>query len=168
MILVCHGVGGLVAKVAYLELIARPTHRFARLHHRLRGILFLATPHRGSHGDLEKLLELCHQGMPFNQDFKSGAHMIASINRRFARLCMDLPVVSLCETQPVNVSGKNIFFVEERNAHLGPPNEYLGRLDADHHNMCKYESPDSRNYQLVRISLAHLLTEARAKTNANS
>jgi hypothetical protein len=156
-------VGGLIAKLAYMESMAHPTNPSVRLHRRLRGIAFLATPHRGDDEDWGRLLTSCHGGKLSHQECFSVARELNDINERFAIACGNLPLISLCERQPVTISGQNAILVTERNARLGLTNESFDRLVANHHNVCKYESPRSWNYRLVRNSLASLLADARAK-----
>jgi hypothetical protein len=161
-------VGGLVAKQACLEAIsaraARFSKRFGRFHHRLRGILFLATPHRGSRRDWHTLLENFPRGSPTEHEFE----MLDDVNKHFAEECENIPVVSFCETRRVRISGKKTHLVKERQATLGSPNERFDHLDSNHRDMCKYKSPEAPNYQLVRESLAKLLSDATAKRDTQS
>lgn len=49
---------------------------------------------------------------------------------------------------------------------LGYPGETSKALDADHHNMCKYESPQDPNYIVVRNVLKSLVSKILASTRS--
>jgi hypothetical protein len=156
LIFVCHDVGGLLVKQTCLLSIGPD---FGSFHHRLCGISFLATPHHGSRDDWEKIFGPFHRDKPTDPEWEYGIEHMNFINEQFSREFGKIPVVSLCETQPVRISGKKTLLVTEHNARLDCSRECFQRLDANHHNMCKYESPDSQNYQVVRELLATLLPD---------
>jgi hypothetical protein len=129
--------------------------------------MFLATPHHGSDKDLERLLESRHWGKEsYRGEYMADVQLMGHINRRFEEVCQNFQLSSLCETQPVRISGKKIVLVEERNARLGSLHEHFYRLDANHDNMCKYESPGSVNYFKMYDALATLLSDAMGKPRA--
>jgi hypothetical protein len=167
LIFVCHGLGGQIAKLAYLE-SARSTPPYARLRHRLSGILFFATPHDGSSRDWNNLLETCHHGKLSSPDAKFVAREMCTITERFTEVSKHLRLHSLCETQPVRIFGKKTIIVDGSHAkHMLDCVDFT-LLDANHHNICKYESPNSQNYQHVRELLVNFTLGAIAKARAGS
>jgi hypothetical protein len=53
--------------------------------------------------------------------------------------------------------------LEKDSSVLGYPGEISKPLDADHHGVCKYESPDDPSYIAVRNVLKSLVRNAKAK-----
>lgn len=51
--------------------------------------------------------------------------------------------------------------LEKDSSVLGYPGEISKPLDADHHGVCKYASPDDPSYIAVRNVLKTLITKAR-------
>jgi hypothetical protein len=130
--------------------------------------LFLATPHDGSSRDWNNLLETCHHGKLSWQDAKFVSREMCTITEGFTEVSKNLRLHSLCETQPVRVFGKKTIIVDGSHARHMLDCVDFTLLDANHHNICKYESPNSQNYQLVRELLAKFILDARAKGRADS
>lgn len=53
--------------------------------------------------------------------------------------------------------------LEKDSSVLGYPGEISKPLDADHHGVCKYESPDDSRYITVRNVLKSLVGKAKPK-----
>jgi hypothetical protein len=53
--------------------------------------------------------------------------------------------------------------LEKDSSVLGYPGEISKPLDADHHGVCKYESPDDSRYITVRNVLKSLVGKAKRK-----
>ena len=53
--------------------------------------------------------------------------------------------------------------LEKDSSVLGYPGEVSKPLDADHHGVCKYESPDDPSYIAVRNALKSLVVNAKSK-----
>jgi hypothetical protein len=51
--------------------------------------------------------------------------------------------------------------LEKESAVLGYPGEISKALDADHHGVCKYDSPDDPRYISVRNVLRTLICKAK-------
>lgn len=56
--------------------------------------------------------------------------------------------------------------LEKDSSILGYPGEISKPLDADHHGVCKYESPNDSRYITVRNVLKSLVGKARLKGEA--
>jgi hypothetical protein len=56
--------------------------------------------------------------------------------------------------------------VEKDSSVLGYPGEISKALNADHHNVCKYDSPQDPNYIAVRNILKSLMSKIISKNNA--
>lgn len=56
--------------------------------------------------------------------------------------------------------------LEKDSSVLGYPGEISKPLDADHHSVCKYTSPDDPRYITVRNVLKTLISAAKSKGDA--
>lgn len=154
MILVCHSMGGLVAKKAYV--LSRQHQEYERFASLVQGILFLATPHRGADlaETLSKILKIYSGARPYVGDLHPTSRSIQSINEEFPRYSDELQLFSFYETLPMGFGVRKSLVVPKESATLGYPNERTMYLDADHRGICKFDSPDAQNYRAVRNALA--------------
>ncbi|KAK5125705.1 hypothetical protein LTR85_011979 [Meristemomyces frigidus] len=162
LILVCHSMGGLVAKQAYV--LSRQLQQYERVGALLRSIFFLATPHRGADlaETLSRILSISPGARPFVGDLHPNSEAIQSINENFPRYSDHLRLHSFYETQPMQLGLKKSLVVKKESAILGYRNERATYLDADHRNVCKFDSPNSSNYRAVRNALAASVNLLRA------
>jgi hypothetical protein len=177
-VLVGHSMGGLVIKRAYLLTTAK--QGYASLASRIQGILFLATPHRGSDCAqvLSKLLSLTGGQRPFVTDLNRNSEALQSINEEFPDCCHKLLLYSFYETIPTNFAIRKSFVVERDLATMGYANERRAYLNADHRGICKYISRSDPNYLTFKNALVsvlailrdrlHRLDERLAKTDGGS
>jgi WD40 repeat protein/pimeloyl-ACP methyl ester carboxylesterase len=154
LILVCHSMGGLVAKKAFI--LSKQLSEYEKFSTVVRSIFFLATPHRGSNlaDILDKILQVSPGARPFVNDLQPNSVMLEAINEEFPHYCRDLHLFSFYETLPMNFGIKKGLVVPKDSATLGYENERRMYLDADHRGVCKFESRDSPNYRAVRNALA--------------
>lgn len=154
--------GGLVAKQAYV--LSRELQQYERVGILLRSIFFLATPHRGADlaETLSRILSVSPGARPFVGDLHPSSEAIQSINENFPRYSDNLRLHSFYETQPMQLGLKRSLVVKKESAILGYRNERATYLDADHRNVCKFESPNSSNYRAVRNALAASVNLLRA------
>lgn len=101
IIFVAHSMGGLVVKKAYLFGMQDP--QFTELVSRIHGIMFLATPHRGSQlaSTLNNILASTPLGPPpkaYVNDLQLQSNTLQEINEQFRHHCGDLELVSFFET----------------------------------------------------------------------
>jgi hypothetical protein len=158
ILLVGHSMGGLVIKKAYNT--ARDDERHPELARRMQCIFFLATPHRGSNyaGILNNILRISGLASPkqYLRDLKTGSKATQLINEDFARFANELSIFSFFETLQMDVKVSAVFVVSKNSAILGPDfdTERVQHLDANHQDMCKFESPSDPNYLRLRNSLS--------------
>ena len=154
LVFVCHSMGGLVAKQAYI--LSRQQPQYRRIGTLLRSIFFLATPHRGSDlaETLSRILSVSPGDRPFVGDLHPSSKAIQSINEEFPRYSDDLQLHSFYETQPMQLGLKKGLVVKRDSAILEYWNERATYLDADHRHVCKFESQTSANFRAVRNALA--------------
>ena len=148
--------GGLIIKQAYI--LAKQKQDLFPFCDRVKVIVFLATPHRGS--DLARvfstILSLHGGARPFVEDLHRNSLATQSINEEFPQYCQELKLLSFYETLPT--IGKSLI-VEQDQATLGYANERRELLNANHRNVCKYSSRDDPNYRTVRNALASIIED---------
>lgn len=76
-----------------------------------------------------------------------------------------LQIITFYETRPTTMlkSTTKIMVLEKESSVLGYPGEISKPLDADHHGVCKYSSPDDPRYVTVRNVLKKLVAKAKPK-----
>ncbi|KAL8823269.1 MAG: hypothetical protein Q9191_006015 [Dirinaria sp. TL-2023a] len=141
--------GGLVVKKAYI--LGKHGDKYAGIISKVHGIVFLATPHKGSQYAklLNNILSTAPLGAPpkaYVADLDTHAHAIQDINEQFRSSCTNLALVSFFETQKIGLGVK--IFVD--SAILGYPQEESSPLNGDHHTICKFKSRQDSNYKVVR------------------
>ena len=109
IIFVAHSMGGLVVKKAYI--LGKHGDKYAGIISRVHGIVFLATPHRGSQYAklLNNILATAPLGAPpkaYVADLDTHAHAIQDINEQFRSSCANLALVSFFETQKIGLGVK--------------------------------------------------------------
>jgi len=149
--------GGLVIKRLYI--LAKQKKEFSSIADRVRALVFLATPHRGSDLSqvLSRILNFSHGARPFVKDLHRNSHATQAINDEFPRYSQDLQLFSFYETEPTNLIIGRRFVVEKDLATLGYPNERTAYLTADHRQVCKYATKKDPNYITVRNALASII-----------
>lgn len=97
-----------------MYLLAKAKQEFASVAARIQGMLFLATPHRGSDMAqvLSNLLKLMPGQRPFVTDLKRDSHTMHTINDEFPELCQGLLLYSFYETRPTSFKVKSTLIVE--------------------------------------------------------
>ncbi|KAK7997445.1 hypothetical protein PG989_005485 [Apiospora arundinis] len=155
IILVGHSMGGLVIKKAYI--LAQVV---SDLRSRIQCIFFLATPHKGSDyaATLNNILTVTGvlSSRDYIRDLTSGSTSAQLINEDFGRCAHQLHIYSFYETLRTSLGVSSTMIVEKDSAVLGPgfKNERVQYLDANHRNVCKFDSPDDPNYHTVRDALS--------------
>ena len=101
IIFVCHSMGGLVVKKAFV--LGKHDLEFSRILSRVYGIVFLATPHRGS--QYVKTLNLILSSIPmvtsgksYVADLDPKSTALQDINEQFRTACEGLKLFSFVET----------------------------------------------------------------------
>ncbi|KAH9906756.1 hypothetical protein F4778DRAFT_594863 [Xylariomycetidae sp. FL2044] len=155
VVLIGHSMGGLVIKKAFI--LARHVPEFEN---RIRCIVFLATPHRGSDyaATLNNILTLSGVLSPrqYITDLTSGSSSAELINDEFGRYATELPIFSFYETLRMNLGISSSLVVEKQSAVLGPgfQRERAQYLNANHRDISKFDNPEDSNYVTLRNALA--------------
>ena len=153
IIFVAHSMGGLVVKKTYV--LGKHDERYAHIISKTRGIMFLATPHRGAQYAkiLNSILSCSLLGAPpkaYIDDLDLHSRAIQDVNEQFRTSCDEISLVSLYETSKTSFGIKKSIIVEKESATLGYPQELSSPLNADHHSICKFKNRDDTNYMIVK------------------
>lgn len=165
IILIGHSMGGLVIKKAF-NLANQDMHR--DISNRIKCIIFLATPHRGSDyaATLNTILKVSGiTGMASSRDYindlAKGSASSQAINEEFTRYAGDLNIYSFYETLPTSLGVSSSLIVNRESAVLGPGfrKEVARYLNANHRDICKFDSPEDPNYLTLKNSLTFVVQE---------
>ncbi|KAI8314629.1 hypothetical protein K4K59_002711 [Colletotrichum sp. SAR11_240] len=105
LIFICHSLGGLVFKQAYLKALDSDEHMF--LAKRISGVFFFGTPHKGSSlaswsTMTARLLKTASLGANTNtqlsKDLEPNSKRMANISEAFLKRCSSLKIISCYET----------------------------------------------------------------------
>ncbi|KAJ5553326.1 hypothetical protein N7494_002704 [Penicillium frequentans] len=171
LLLVVHSMGGLIAKEAYMQ--GRNDPGYKKIVKAISAILFLATPHRGTNlaEILNRLLQSTHISTPKNyiSELSKDSFFLQKLNEQFRHVAPKLDIVSFYETQPTSVGLKSarLMILEKESSVLGYPGETSKALSADHHDICKYESPLDPNYITVRNVLKSIISKIISANQTN-
>lgn len=157
----------------------------------ISGIAFLATPHRGT--NLAELLDRILRSSVFTSskryisELGKNSFTLQKLNEQFRHIAPRLDIVSFYETQSTSIgfkssrvvskccwrcslsSTKNIQMILEKDSSvLGYPGETSKALNADHHNVCKFDSPHDPNYISVRNALQSLVSKIGSATSSQN
>jgi len=164
IIFIAHSMGGLVVKKAYI--LGQFDDEYRDMVKSVSAIIFLSTPHRGS--DLAKLLNrilstsiLQYSPKQYITDLQKNSLALEELNEQFRNFALKIQIVSLYETLQTVVGPKKVMILEKESAILGYPGEISRSMNADHHNVCKFHSPQDPNYIIVRDVLKTLVDRVR-------
>ena len=118
-------------------------------------MVFLGTPHHGSNlaKNLNKVLGATIIGPSpkhYIADLDENSTAIEDLNEQFRDAPSGLQIASFYETRYTTKGMMKLMVVDKKSSILGCRGEVPQPLDADHHNLCKYDSPDDSNYLKVR------------------
>ncbi|KAH7324593.1 hypothetical protein B0I35DRAFT_164775 [Stachybotrys elegans] len=166
IVLVGHSMGGLVIKKAHI--LAHRNRDQCDVSGRIRGIFFLATPHKGSDyaALLNNILKVSGiAGLSSSREYidglKVGSKSTQFINDEFGSCIADLTIFSFFETLPTNIGISSTIVVDKESAVLGPGyhNERVTYLNANHPNMCKFCDPNDPNYLTLKNALGSFIED---------
>ena len=129
-------------------------------------MVFLATPHRGTNlaEVLNRLLTVLFQpSQDFIADLKKSSPALEELNEQFRHVAPKLSIWSFYETLATPVGPMKLMVLDKDSSILGYTKEISSPLDADHHGICKYSSPDDSNYVSVRNALSSLIKQFRSR-----
>ena len=168
LIFVVHSMGGLVVKEAYMQ--GQNDSEYESIIKAISAIIFLATPHRGTDlaNTLNRILQstMVTNSKQYISDLTKNSFTLQKLNEQFRHIAPRLDIVSLYETQrtSIGLQKARIMIVEKDSSLLGYPGEISKALDADHHGVCKYDSPRDPNYITVRNVLSSIITRILLST----
>lgn len=140
--------GGLVIKK--MLLLAKQDPTASNIAARIHTLFFLATPHRGSNlaNTLNNLLKLAigHGPKSYVDNLYPDSEAITAINDQFRHAFQGLHLYSFFETMPTALG----LIVEKTSAVLELPGEQISHLNADHSQVCKFDTPNDSNYVRLR------------------
>ncbi|KAI3528266.1 hypothetical protein CABS03_05843 [Colletotrichum abscissum] len=160
IVFISHSMGGLVAKKAYL--IATRDPNYETIGKRIHTMLFLGTPHRGA--DSASVARLVRQSAgygskAFLDDLIPGSGTLDQINDEFRHICHNINLWSFFESLPTSFGPTSSLIVEKESAVLGLPREHVQYLEADHRQMCKFDSPSNPNYLTLQRAFKTIVEE---------
>ncbi|KAI3541456.1 NACHT and WD domain-containing protein [Colletotrichum filicis] len=164
IIFVVHSMGGLVVKEAYLQGQNDPI--FEHIIERISSIVFMSTPHRGTNlaSLLHKVLQVSFgaSSRQFITELVAGSSTLEKVNENFRHAARKLQIVSFYETRPTPVSKlSQMMILDKDSSVLGYPGEISKPLDANHSELCKYESLTDPRYITVRNALITLIEDSK-------
>lgn len=164
IIFVVHSMGGLVVKKAYL--LGQIDEEYQAIVGSISAVIFLATPHRGTNlaEILTKVLTASLQSpKTFIAELNRSSSALEELNEQFRHVAPRLSIVSFYETLPTSVGPMKLMVLEKESSILGYAKEVSRALNADHHTVCKYSSPEDSNYVSVCNVLKSLVERLRSK-----
>ncbi|KEY74437.1 hypothetical protein S7711_04475 [Stachybotrys chartarum IBT 7711] len=130
----------------------------------ITSIMFLATPHRGTDyaQTLNRIIQTTVVSNPkqYISELARNSLSLQKLNEQFRHVGPQIDLVSFYETRPTPVGSKYIQLAKKDSSVLGYPEEISRALDANHKNICKYDSPNDPNYVAVRNILKSLAAKA--------
>lgn len=163
IVIVAHSMGGLVFKKAFVE--GHSNDRYKSIVTMVKGVVFLATPHRGTDlaETLNKLLAgsvFGHSSREYVKELARKSPTIDEMDKAFRHHAPKLEIFSFYETLSTSVGPASFMIVETAAAVTGLPTETKIPLNADHHNACKFTSPEDPNYVSILGALCSIVTSA--------
>ncbi|KAI9767152.1 MAG: hypothetical protein M1839_004625 [Geoglossum umbratile] len=164
IILVCHSVGGFVAKQALVA-----AEDYANIRDSVVGILFLGTPHRGSSTTqfpevLTRITDVALADSPRFTDkmrkdlfesLEKGSDILKTISTEFKNQVSNIRIVSFIEQNTIPPSKQRV--VDEISGTMDVPKETIVPMDGyDHRDICRFEDYTSSGYQTVFSRLEKL------------
>ncbi|KAL9039347.1 MAG: hypothetical protein Q9180_002583, partial [Flavoplaca navasiana] len=146
---------------------------YERIIRMVSAILFLSTPHRGTNlaETLNRILQALFIATPkqFIGDLARNSFALQKMNDQFRHIAPKLDIVSFYETQmtPIGLQRNKVMVLEKESSVLGYPGEISKALNADHHGVCKYESPQDPIYVTVRNVLKSLIRKLSMPSSSN-
>lgn len=166
IIFICHGIGGLLVKLALSISQSKTMPRVQHLRSvylSTHAILFMGTPHHGV--KKEALLLPRHEEGPgpsqFLLNLLEGSDMIVEITEAFAPLLAELYIFNFWEQIKTTSGSKSAYIVEEPSAapEAWENAEKCG-IAATHSGMVKMSSIGDYKYQLIQEALARYTKDA--------
>ncbi|KAI4246284.1 MAG: hypothetical protein L6R42_009935 [Xanthoria sp. 1 TBL-2021] len=139
----------------------------------ISAITFLATPHRGTKlADLlDRILRstFLTNSKLYVSELAKNSFTLQKLNEQFRHIAPRLEIVSFYETQSTTIGLKNarVMILEKESSVLGYPGETSKASNADHHNVCKSDSPKEPDYITVRNALESIVRKIIFTSSSN-
>lgn len=182
IVFVAHSMGGLVFKKAcklnrlyasychlsdfILVIHGQANEEYKDIISKVKAVLFLGTPHRGT--DLADILNKVlsssmfgHSPKDYVQELTKRSPTIDEMNEQFRHHASKLKIFSFYETLTTTVGPVKTLILEKQSSVLGYQHETPQPLVANHHDVCKFSSPDDPNYQSVKGALRSIVNTIR-------
>ncbi|KKY39000.1 putative nacht and wd domain protein [Diaporthe ampelina] len=170
IVFVAHSMGGLIFKKAYIH--GAMNDEYKDMVSKIKAVLFLSTPHRGT--DLADILNKILSGSVFGHSPKDYVNeltkkspTIDELNEQFRHHAAKLQIFSFYETLTTTVGPLKTLILEKHSSVLGYQHETPQPLVANHHDVCKFSSPEDPNYQSVKGALRSIVNKVRCSTEHN-
>jgi pimeloyl-ACP methyl ester carboxylesterase len=188
IIFIVHSVGGLVVKQAYL--LAQSEEDYRDIVSSISAIMFLAAPNRGS--DMTEILERiltvsisrdAIEACRSSGEIWDGSELAKGLNEQFKHFAPTIEVLSYYEklqtpngrtslvseiSSAWSIALITQMVLEQRSSSLVTHADLTPiPLEADHNNVCKFDSPQDSNYVHVRNGLRLLMQKVRSKGKAS-
>ncbi|KAB5562819.1 hypothetical protein GE09DRAFT_761324 [Coniochaeta sp. 2T2.1] len=164
IIIVAHSLGGLVFKKAFIH--GHLNEEYRKIISSIKAVLFMATPHRGA--DLAETLNRVlsssifgHSPREYISELAKNSPTIDDLNESFRHHAAKLHIFSFYETLGTTVGPVTTMILGKQSSLLGYQNETAQPMIADHHDVCKFTSPEDPNYRSVRGALRSLVNMLR-------
>ena len=156
LVLIGHSLGGLVIKAAIVQGMTQGVPRHQTLIERVRGVVFLATPHSGSHlASLARVVKVLLRTNDQVGDLSAHNAHLRSLHQQFLaqHKRLQFQVRTYRESRGVVLGkrwfglfdGPRVMVVDPASAEPHVPDEVAVDLPEDHFSICK---PKSRNEQV--------------------
>lgn len=139
---------------------------------KVKAVLFLSTPHRGT--DLADILNKIlsssvfgHSPKDYVNELTKKSPTIDELNEQFRHHAAKLQIFSFYETLTTTVGPLKTLILEKHSSVLGYQHETPQPLVANHHDVCKFSSPEDPNYQSVKGALRSIVNKVRCSTEHN-
>ncbi|KAL8890337.1 MAG: hypothetical protein Q9215_002507 [Flavoplaca cf. flavocitrina] len=139
----------------------------------ISAITFLATPHRGTNlADLlDRILRstFVTNSKLYVSELAKNSFTLQKLNEQFRHIAPRLEIISFYETQSTSIGLRSarVMILEKESSVLGYPGETSKALNADHHNVCKFDSPKDPNYITVRNALGSIVAKIISSSSSN-
>ncbi|KAL9122773.1 MAG: hypothetical protein Q9187_000671 [Circinaria calcarea] len=149
---------------AYVQALNNPDYKDTTAN--IHAVVFLSTPHRGTNLALilNRILAasiMGHNPKQYISELNKNSSFIEGLNEDFRNVASRLQIFSFYETCETSVAFKSMMVLEKESSVLGYPGEISRPLNADHHDVCKFSSPEDPNYKSVKSALITLVSEHR-------
>ncbi|KAI9782759.1 MAG: hypothetical protein M1816_001711 [Peltula sp. TS41687] len=166
IIFIGHSLGGIVIKTALTHAHSRTT-LFGNILDSTKAILFFGTPHQGADvaawtGFLDKLTTILGiKSTEVTKELKTWSTPLLELSTEFSELAPRFNLTTFFEQR----SYHGVTVVHEGSARMGQQSERVIGLDADHRDICKFESTGDSNYKRVLKRLEAVATEIEEQTS---